>query len=270
MLVFTSVQEVLRIGLRQPVPGPGRRPRRHHRSAATMTTAPQLPGAGRRPSLVGPVVRAGLVRGLAVTLVLGLVAVLARVSRPAPRVPPAPLVGAGAGVRLLRLRRLRARRCVSTVSPTASLLVALLTYTLQVVLVGVRLRGPEPLRGLGTSIDERWLAGIAHRRHAGLAAAAQILAHTTGRQPLVRPPVRLGRPGGCAMTRHDCYCPVRDDSATSAAPTAQGWGPVARVRIPHLRGAAVRRSGLARGPRGWGPRSWSRSGSCSGPLWAST
>lgn len=147
-----------------------------------MTTAPQLPGAGRRPSLVGPVVRAGLVRGLAVTLVLGVVAVLAAGLTTGSAGAAGAALGAGAvcvffgfGAFVLAL--------VSTVSPTASLLVALLTYTLQVVLVGVLFAALSRSGELGTSIDERWLAGsLIGGTLAWL--GTQILAHTTGRQLL--------------------------------------------------------------------------------------
>ncbi|MGZ4722490.1 hypothetical protein [Oryzihumus sp.] len=147
-----------------------------------MTTAPRLPGAGRRPSLVGPVVRAGLVRGLVATVTLGLVAVLvAGLTTGASGAAGAGL-GAGAvcvffgiGSFVLAL--------VSTVSPTASLLVALLTYTLQVVLVGVLFAALSRSGALGTSIDAGWLAGSLIGGTL-LWTGTQIVAHVTGRQPL--------------------------------------------------------------------------------------
>jgi ATP synthase protein I len=48
---------------------------------------------------------------------------------------------------------------VAATMPGASLLVALLTYTLQVVLMGVVFWGLSTSGALGEQLDERWLAG---------------------------------------------------------------------------------------------------------------
>ena len=48
---------------------------------------------------------------------------------------------------------------VASVMPAASLLVALLTYTLQVVVLGLVFAGLSGSGALGTDVDERWLAG---------------------------------------------------------------------------------------------------------------
>jgi ATP synthase protein I len=48
---------------------------------------------------------------------------------------------------------------VAHVAPAMSLLVALLTYTLQVVLVGLVYVGLDRSGALGVSIDARWLSG---------------------------------------------------------------------------------------------------------------
>lgn len=147
-----------------------------------MTTAPQLPGAGNRPQLVGPVVRAALVRSLLVTVALGLLAALVA----ALTTGGAGVVGVaiglvtvcaffGAGALVLAL--------VSGVSPAASLLVALLTYTLQVVLVGLLFAGLSRSGALGDEVDAGWLAGTLI---AGTLVwlATQVVAHTKARQPL--------------------------------------------------------------------------------------
>ncbi len=48
---------------------------------------------------------------------------------------------------------------VASMMPAASLLVALLTYTLQVVLMGLVFWGLSTSGALGEQLDERWLAG---------------------------------------------------------------------------------------------------------------
>jgi ATP synthase protein I len=146
-----------------------------------MTTAPQPPG-GSRPSLVGPVVRAALVRSLLVTLGLGVLAVaVAAATTGAPGA-----VGAGVGVAMVCLffgGGALVLAVVSALSPAASLLVALLTYTLQVVLVGLVFVGLSRSGALGREVDPGWLAGTLI---GGTTAwlAAQVLAHTKGRQPV--------------------------------------------------------------------------------------
>ena len=151
-----------------------------------MTTAPQTTRSGPRPGAVGPVVRLSSLVTLAVGLVLGTVAGFTGGT-------PAVLgvaIGAAmvcvffaAGAFVLDV--------VATLAPAASMLVALLTYTLQVVLVGlvfVALTRSDLLEG---TIDPRWLGGTVI---VGTLAwlAAQVVASTRTRIPVYE----LGVPKG--------------------------------------------------------------------------
>lgn len=72
---------------------------------------------------------------------------------------------------------------VATVSPPASLLVALLTYTLQVVAVGVVFLALDASDALGSSVHAGWLAGSVIAATFGW-LAAQTVAATRSRQPI--------------------------------------------------------------------------------------
>ena len=60
--------------------------------------------------------------------------------------------------------------------PPRALLVALLTYTLQVVLLGAGLRGLRRSGLLDDTLDRRWLGGAVIAATAGLDGALQIVA----------------------------------------------------------------------------------------------
>lgn len=83
---------------------------------------------------------------------------------------------------------------VAGVMPEASLVVALLTYVLQVVLMGLVFWALSASGALGTTLDERWLAGTVV---AGTVVwlAVQILATSRARIPVYELVVE-GRPGG--------------------------------------------------------------------------
>jgi ATP synthase protein I len=119
-----------------------------------MTTAPHTASTGPRPGAVGPVVRvaltAVLILGAALALVGGLTS-----GRPAVL---GVLIGAlmvcvffGVGAVILDV--------VAALAPAASLLIALLTYTLKVVLIGLVFVGLTQSGALEQTIDARWLAG---------------------------------------------------------------------------------------------------------------
>lgn len=117
-----------------------------------MTTAAQTAGSGSTPGVAGRAVR----RALVVTLVLGLV--LAAVGGFLSGSPA--LVGALVGTALV---------CgffglgavvliwVTQVSPAASLLVGVLTYTLQVVVLGIVFAALQGSGLMGPTVDGVWL-----------------------------------------------------------------------------------------------------------------
>ncbi len=72
---------------------------------------------------------------------------------------------------------------VASVSPTASLLVALLTYTLQVVLVGLVFAALNGSGLLDSTVDRTW-AGAAVIAATLVWLVAQIVSATRSRQPL--------------------------------------------------------------------------------------
>jgi hypothetical protein len=118
-----------------------------------MTTAPQPP-SGRLPVLMPPEVRTA---GLATLLAGGLVIVLAALVAGAPGAAGA-AIGAAAVVVFFCFGALTVN-AVSTVAPGASLLVALLTYTLQVVLLFVVFAALAASPAVGASVDQHWVAG---------------------------------------------------------------------------------------------------------------
>ena len=143
-----------------------------------MTTAPPPPGSLSRPVLVGPVVRKAFVWTLAAGVVTAVVAALASGG-------PAALgaaLGAGLVCAFFGFGAL-VLGVVATVSPTASLLVALLTYTHQVVLVGLVFVALGRSGVLDESVDAGWLGGAVIGGTL-VWLVAQIVAHTKTRQPL--------------------------------------------------------------------------------------
>ena len=151
-----------------------------------MTTAPQTTRSGPRPGAVGPVVRVALVT----TLLLGAAAAL--VGALAVGAPAALGVAIGAAmVCVFFAAGAFVLDVVATLAPGASLLVALLTYTLQVVLVGLVFVALTRSGLLEGDIDPRWLGGTVI---AGTLAwlAAQVVASTRTRIPVYE----LGVPKG--------------------------------------------------------------------------
>jgi ATP synthase protein I len=119
-----------------------------------MTTAPQSTSPGSRAGAVGPVVR----RALVVTLVVGTTAAVVGQLVTG----PSALVGAVIGTAMVCLffgGGAIVLDAVAALAPAASLLVALLTYTLQVVLVGAVFAGLRRSGLLEEAIDPRWLGG---------------------------------------------------------------------------------------------------------------
>jgi ATP synthase protein I len=119
-----------------------------------MTTAPQSTSPGPRAGAVGPVVR----RALVVTMLVGTTAaVLGALATGTPA-----LLGAAIGTAMVCLffgGGAVVLDAVAALAPAASLLVALLTYTLQVVLVGAVFVGLRRSGLLEQAIDPRWLGG---------------------------------------------------------------------------------------------------------------
>jgi hypothetical protein len=151
-----------------------------------MTTAPLPPATRPSPVLASPEI--SLAGG--VTLVVGTVAVLL-----AALVTGAPgALGAAIGVGMVLVFfgfGALTVNAVAAVSPGASLLVALLTYVLQVVAVGVVFVALRSSGALDGTVDAGWVAGT-------LIAAtvcwlvAQVVAATRSRQPLYDLPAGAG------------------------------------------------------------------------------
>ncbi len=143
-----------------------------------MTTAPQTTRSGPRPGAVGPVVR----RALVTTLLLGAVAaVVGALTGGTPAV-----LGAVIGTAMVCVFFATGAivlDVVATLAPAASLLIALLTYTLQVVLVGLVFVALNRSGLLEEAVDPRWLGGTVI---AGTLAwlVAQVVASTRVRIPV--------------------------------------------------------------------------------------
>jgi ATP synthase protein I len=122
-----------------------------------MTTAPVTNGSAARPHR--PATAGGQVRSAAlVTLALALVgALLGALLSGAPAAVGAAL---GAGIVLVFFGTgAVVVNAVAAVSPAASLVVALLTYTLEVALVALVLTGLERSGLLGDTVDRAWTGG---------------------------------------------------------------------------------------------------------------
>ncbi|HEX4978302.1 MAG TPA: hypothetical protein VFV40_10600 [Nocardioides sp.] len=119
-----------------------------------MTTAPRTPRTGQRPGVAG---RAVVVAGLATILVGAAVAVAGALVDGLPAA-----AGAGAGLLMVLVffgLGAVVLDVVAGVAPTLSLLVAMLTYTLQVVLVGLVFVGLTRSGLLDSDLDADWLGG---------------------------------------------------------------------------------------------------------------
>ncbi len=119
-----------------------------------MTTAPRAPRTGQRPGVAGRAVAAAALVTILVGAVLALVAALVDGAAAA----------AGAGVGLLIVLVFFGLGAVvldivAGIAPALSLLVALLTYTLQVVLVGLVFVGLSRSGLMGSTLDADWLGG---------------------------------------------------------------------------------------------------------------
>lgn len=119
-----------------------------------MTTDRATPLAGYKTTTVGSVVRAALMTTLGVGLSAILLAALVS--------GPSAALGAGIGVAMVCVFfgfGTVVLGVVATIAPAASLLVALLTYTLKVVLMGLVFLALSRSGALDGAVDERWLAG---------------------------------------------------------------------------------------------------------------
>jgi hypothetical protein len=160
-----------------------------------MTTAPLPNGTSRRSApVLSPEVRTAGSSTLVLSLVLvGLAALLAGGAAAA-----GAAIGA-ATVLIFFASGALTVNAVAGVSPGASLLVALLTYVLQVVAIGVVLLTLRRSGALDSAVDPHWVAG------ALIAATlvwlvAQTVAATRSRQPLYDLPER-GPDGAEASAR---------------------------------------------------------------------
>jgi ATP synthase protein I len=154
-----------------------------------MTTAPLPTGTPAKAVRIGPdvLVAAGS------TLLLGVLAVvLAALVSGTPGA-----LGAGTGAAMVLVFfgvSALVVSVVASVSPSASLLVALLTYTLQVVLVALVFVALQRSGRLGSTVDPNWLSGTM------IAATvvwlgAQVLCAVRARQPLYDLPVERPEQG---------------------------------------------------------------------------
>ena len=143
-----------------------------------MTTAPLPPGTPAKAVRIGPEVLAAV----GCTLLLGVLAVvLAALVSGTPAA-----IGAAVGAAMVLVFfgfSALVVNVVASVSPSASLLVALLTYTLQVVLVGLVFVALRRSGDLGTTVDGNWVGGVV------IAATvvwltAQVVCVVRARQPL--------------------------------------------------------------------------------------
>lgn len=143
-----------------------------------MTTAPLPTGPRSRPLRVSPEIRlAG-----SGTLALAAVAVLLAAFISGGPAALGAAVGCAMVLVFFGLGSLT-MDVVATVSPPASLLVALLTYTLQVVAVGVVFVALDASDALGSTVHAGWLAGSVIAATFGW-LVAQTIAATRSRQPL--------------------------------------------------------------------------------------
>lgn len=166
-----------------------------------MTTAPRNPRTGHPPGVAG---RAVAVAALASVVVGSVLTVLGALTTGTP-------AAAGAGVGLLMVLVFFGLGAVvldtvAGVAPNLSLLVALLTYTLQVVLVGLVFVGLSRSGLLGSELDADWLGGTVI---AGTLSwlAAQVVTTLRTRRPVYDLPSSCG-PADAAGTpaqtpRHD-------------------------------------------------------------------
>ncbi len=154
-----------------------------------MTTAPPPNSPADRAALDGSVVR----KALLVTLAAGLTGTVAAAL--AGGTPAAAGAGLGAAIVCLFFGfGTLVVGLVAGVSPAASLLVALLTYGLQVLLMGVLLVAVNRSGALERTVDAGWLAGTLIVG-TFVWSVTLIRAHTHSRRPLYDLPVAGTKPG---------------------------------------------------------------------------
>lgn len=143
-----------------------------------MTTAPRNPRTGQRPRVAG---RAVAVASLATSVVgAGLVVAGALVGG------PAAASGAGVGLAMVLVffgLGAVVLDVVAGIAPTLSMLVALLTYTLQVVLVGLVFVGLSRSGLLVSALDAEWLGATVIAGTLGW-LAAQVVTTVRTRRPV--------------------------------------------------------------------------------------
>jgi ATP synthase protein I len=143
-----------------------------------MTTAPRISGSGQPPGSNGTVVRLPLLVTLAVTVVAAVAGLV---------VDGGPgLLGAvigGAMVALFFSLGAVVLGVVARLAPTASLLVALLTYTLKVALLALVLVGLSRSGALDSDVDAQWLGGTVVAATVGW-LAAHLRTSLTARVPV--------------------------------------------------------------------------------------
>jgi ATP synthase protein I len=163
-----------------------------------MTTAPVPPGSAprrARSSGAGRQVRSAAVATLAVGLLLVVLALVLG----GPDAAAGAATGAGVVVVFFAAGAVVVN-AVASVSPAASLLVAMLTYLLEVVLVAVVLRVLDASGALDGPVDRTWAGG------AVVAATltwlvAQIRSAVRAREPLYDLPDRPGQPAPADASR---------------------------------------------------------------------
>lgn len=143
MLVFTSVPEAAA----EPTGDAAREPYRTRQNGRLMTTAQPTPTRGR--PVLGP---------LSVTASLGLVLVALAAVLTGPSGAVGALIGTAMVCAVFAFGTVVVG-LVALVAPATSLLVALLTYTLQVVVVGLVYVGLSGGGALDGPVDARWLSG---------------------------------------------------------------------------------------------------------------
>ena len=231
-----------------------------------MTTARQPRQPGSSPGVAGRVVR----RALLATLVLG--ALLAAVGGAVSGAPA--LVGVLVGTALVCVffgLGTMVLTWVTKVSPAASLLVGLMTYTLQVIVLGLVFAVLQASGLMGSTIDGTWL-GCTVIAGTFLWLAIQVPPSACAPASSLRPPGR-GRPrrrlrtrvrrtvrersgsdgGGCAMTPprlllSGARCHSRSlRLLPTPNPENTPGRSLARVRVPRLGSAGLRLHRMAAG-----------------------
>ncbi|CAN5254088.1 hypothetical protein BH18ACT9_BH18ACT9_01670 [soil metagenome] len=143
-----------------------------------MTTAPRISGSGPRPGSIGSVVRPAII----LTLLVGLLAATAGMLLDGLPGLLGALVGTGIVVVFFGLG-VAVLDGVTRFAPAASVLVALVTYTLKVLLVGLVFIGLFQSGAMETAIDAQWLGGTVIAATVAW-LSAQVRTSTRARIPL--------------------------------------------------------------------------------------